>query len=67
MSRERRPDENPVVKLLEEFEKTAWRPVAPPWAEGEKRRQETARRNEELLVAWRRRRIRPAPEEDGAS
>jgi hypothetical protein len=55
------------VKLLEEFEKTAWRPVAPPWAESEKRRQETARRNEELLVAWRRRRIRPAPEEDGAS
>ncbi len=66
MSRERRPDENPVVKLLEEFEKTAWRPVAPPWAESEKRRRQTARRNEELLVAWRRRRIRPVPEEDGA-
>jgi hypothetical protein len=67
VSRERRPDENPVVKLLEEFEKTAWRHTRSPRGEMEWWLRQTEERREELMVAWRRRRIRLAPEEDAPS
>ena len=53
--------ENPVEELLKGFEKTRWRPAKAPWGETARRRLETEERREELMIAWRRRRIRPMP------
>lgn len=54
-------EENPLAELLEDLKRDAWRPAKTSWSESERRRRETERRNEELMVAWRKRHIRPAP------
>lgn len=51
--------ENPVEELIEVFEKTRWRPAKAPWGEAERWMREKDERREELMRAWRRRRVRP--------
>ena len=53
--------ENPVEELLEGLERFGWRPANTLWGDTEQRRIETEKRREELINAWRRRRIRPSP------
>ena len=67
MTAPRREPGNPVEELLADLERIGWRPTRSPWGEMERRLRRTEERREELMVAWRRRRIRPAPEEDGAA
>ena len=60
----RREPGNPVEELLVGLERIGWRATRSPWGEMERRLRRVEERREELLVAWRRRRIRPVPEED---
>ena len=52
-----REPENPIEELLEVFEKMGWRPARAPWGEAERRMQEKEARREELMKAWRMRRV----------
>ncbi len=54
---------NPIEELIEGFEKTGWRPAKSPWGEAQRRARETEKRREELMKAWRRRRVGPAPDD----
>ncbi len=56
---EESPQENPVEELLEGFEKFGWCPAKVLWGETERRRIATEKRRAELMIAWRRLRIRP--------
>lgn len=67
MTAPRREPGNPVEELLADLERIKWRPTRPPWGAMERRLRRTEERREELLVAWRRRRIRPVSGEDGAA
>ncbi|QIN77991.1 hypothetical protein GBA65_05060 [Rubrobacter marinus] len=57
--------ENPVEELIQGFEKTKWRPARSPWGEAQRQVRETEKRHEELMKAWRSRRVGPAPEDTG--
>ncbi len=67
MTAPRREPGNPVEELLAGLERMRWRPTRSPWGEMERRRRRTEERRKELMSAWRGRRIRPVPEEDGAA
>ena len=56
--------ENPIEELIEVFEKMGWRPARAPWGDAERRMQEKEARREELMKAWRRRRVHPIPDEN---
>lgn len=59
----RKEPENPIEELIAGFEKTGWRPARAPWGEAERRMREREARREELMKAWRRRRVHPIPDE----
>ncbi len=58
MTAPRREPGNPVEELLAGLERMGWRSTRSPWGEMERRLRQTQERREELMVAWRRRRIR---------
>lgn len=59
-----REPENPIEELIEVFEKMGWRPARAPWGDAERRMQEKEARREELMKAWRRRRVHSIPDEN---
>ncbi len=62
MTAPRREPGNPVEELLADLERMGRRPTRSPWGELERRLRRTEERREELMAAWRRRRIRPVPD-----